>query len=203
MCDMPVVEPWKLPPLILHPFSRATHAPSLAESTEAGPAFFDPTSLRGASQELLREKILDARYREVTWLYYIGRDVVRWIEQCLDFARTREELRHPDLRFQSFAALLTENPPAPVKEKLQRWGVVDIKRIFSRAIGINSLFSQLPAFELFSEEFLHNYYIYADCIFSCRQNACTFIRLDAAKGRFDLYSSGEYTSILERGLNVE
>jgi hypothetical protein len=200
MCHMPVDEAWKLPPLILHPFSRATFAPGRAGLPQG---LHNASSRRRISPEAMRERILDGRYREITWLFYIGKDVVRWIEQCLEFVRSREELRHPNLRFQSFAALLTENPPPLVRDKLQRWGVLDIKSIFSRAIGINSLFAQLPAFEALSEEFLRNYYSYADCIFACRQNACTFTRLEADKGRFDLYSSGEYASILERGLTRE
>ncbi len=200
MSDMPDNYSWELPHLILHPFSSANDATKLAESTQANLMLKDLLPHSDIPQEVLEDRVLDGRYREIRWLFYIGRDIVRWIDQCLDFARSHDELRQPDLRFQSFAALLTENPPQAVRNKLHKWGVLDFKRVFSRAIGINTLFAQFPAFELLSEEFLREYYAYADSIFACRQDACTYLKLDGEWSQFEIYTSGEYSSILERGL---
>jgi hypothetical protein len=200
MSDMPDNYQWNLPHLILHPFSSANDATRLAESTQANLMLKDLLPRRDIPQEVLEDRVLDGRYREIRWLFYIGRDVVRWIDQCLDFARSHDDLSQPDLRFQTFAALLTENPPQSVKDKLHRWGVLDFKRVFSRAIGINTLFAQFPAFELLSEEFLREYYAYADSIFACRQDACNYLKLDGEWSQFEIYTSGEYSSILERGL---
>jgi hypothetical protein len=194
------IDMWKLPPLILHPFSRATDAQKLAGSAQGNMMRQDLPPHRNSNPEVLRDEVLDSRYREIRWLYYIGKDIVRWIDQCLEFARTQDELNHPDLHFQSFAELLTENPPQSVRVKLHKWGVFDFKKVFSRAIGINTLFAQFPAYGLLSEEFLRNYYRYSDCSFVCRQDSCHYLKLDASRVQFDIYTSGEYSSILERGL---
>ncbi|HYK88024.1 MAG TPA: hypothetical protein VE398_04610 [Acidobacteriota bacterium] len=200
MCGMPDSASWKLPPLILHPFSGVNDAQRLAEGSQTNQLLQDLLPHSDVTAEALRKRILDSRYREIRWLYYIGKDVVRWIEQCLDFARSQDGLRHPDLRFQSFAALLTECPPQAVTEKLRKWGVLDFKKLFSRAIGINTLFAEFPRFDLLSEEFLQDYYSYSDSIFICRQNSTPFLKLDAEIAQFEIFTSGEYSNILERGL---
>ena len=98
-------------------------------------------------------------------LFYLGKDVLRWLDQCFEWAQHVPELQEADLPRQSFAAMLTADPPAAVKEKLIRWGVSDYVSIFSRAIGLNALFSEPPVFTALSEEFLRNYHRYADCLF--------------------------------------
>ncbi len=198
MCGMRGIDMWKLPPLILHPFSNATDTMKIAGIAQAH--LSDPDLTLDPRPQVLRDEVLNNRYCEIRWLYYIGKDVVRWIDQCLEFSRSQEELNHPDLGFQSFAELLTENPPESVKTKLHRWGVHDFKRVFSRALGINTLFAELPDFDLLSEEFLRDYSRYSDGIFACRQASCRYLKLDGEKGQFDIYTSGEYANILERGL---
>ena len=72
-----------------------------------------------------------------------------------------------EIRRQSFAGLLTKDPPEAVKEKLVRWGVADYVSIFSRAIGMNAVFVHPPAFETLNEDFLRNYHRYPDFLYRC------------------------------------
>ena len=72
-----------------------------------------------------------------------------------------------EIRRQSFAGLLTKDPPEAVREKLVRWGVVDYVSIFSRAIGMNAVFVEPPAMEALNEEFLRSYHRYPDYLYRC------------------------------------
>ena len=89
------------------------------------------------------------------------------------------------------------SPPESVKEKLVKWGVADYVSIFGRAIGINALFAEPPAFETLSEEFLGNYHRYADCLYRTYMESQVYARLDSANFHFTLYASGEYSRMLE------
>ena len=61
-------------------------------------------------------------------LYYVGKDVVRWIDQVTEFVTREPDLRASGLEWQSFAHLVVEDPPLPVQEKLRAWGVADYPR---------------------------------------------------------------------------
>jgi hypothetical protein len=150
------------------------------------------------SRDELDRQLLAGRYSEFRMLFYVGRDLFRWIEQCLDFVRYSPELAEEGIRFPSFASLLVYDPPEQVKEKLQRWGVADYKGIFTRAIGINSVFAELPRKEDLSEEFLRNHYRFADHLFAARLNLTSFTELNPTRFDFALYASGEYAQLLER-----
>lgn len=69
-------------------------------------------------------------------LYYLGKDVLRWMVQCQDLVERTPELVGSDLQVQSFAELLTGNPPDNVREKLLSWGVADYASVFASAIGL-------------------------------------------------------------------
>ena len=150
------------------------------------------------SADELDLKLLTGRYCELRMLFYVGKDLVRWIEQCLDFVRATPELAEEGIRFQSFAALLVFEPPEAVKEKLKRWGVADHKGIFSRAIGLQSLFNDPPPRDLVSDSFLRNYYRYADHLYAARQSLAKFTELNSRRFTFALYASGEYARMLEK-----
>jgi len=150
------------------------------------------------SKEDLEKTLLIGRYCELRMLYYVGKDLVRWIEQCLEFAASTPDLKEEGILFQSFAHLLVFDPPEPVREKLKKWGVADYKGIFSRAIGIYSMFSDAPPRELLSHEFLRSYYRYADHLFAARQSLQKFTELNPQRFDFALFASGEYTRMLER-----
>jgi hypothetical protein len=189
-----------LPPLVLHPFSNSKDASTLLACSRAS-ELLNKGSSRCAGEAELERRVLEGRYCELRMLYYIGRDVVRWVDQCLDSLRRGPEFPNPEIRFQSFMVLLTETPPSNVTAKLRKWGVVDFRRVFSRAVGLNSVFAELPSQESLSPDFLREYHRYAEFMYSCRQSSCTFARLDPQSMPFEVYASGEYAELLERGLS--
>jgi len=151
-----------------------------------------------ASREDLDRSLLDGRYSEMRMLYYVGKDLMRWIEQCLEFvAHNRAELPS-GIAYQSFAALLIQGAPASIEAKLRKWGVADYKSIFTRALGLQCLFANAPDREILSDDFVRNYYKYADQMFSVRQGERDFTPLATQDCEFELYSSGEYSRLLER-----
>ena len=56
-----------------------------------------------------------------------------------------------------------------MQAKLKKWGVSDYKSIFSRALGLNAIFSAVPDREVLTDEFVRHYYRYADQMFQIRQ----------------------------------
>jgi hypothetical protein len=187
-----------LPPLILHPFADATGPNKLVESSRASLKLQGLLPQGDASREDLDNSLLDGRYSELRMLYYVGKDLVRWIEQCLEFAaRNRAELAS-GIVYQSFAALLIQEAPANVQAKLRKWGVADYKSIFTRALGLQCLFADAPDRLILSDDFVRNYYKYADQMFAVRQGERDFTPLATRDFEFDLYSSGEYSRLLER-----
>ncbi len=68
-------------------------------------------------------------------LFYLGKDLSRWLDQCMEVVDRDEDLRQSGIQRGSFASLLVEDPPAQVQEKLRSWGVVDFKTIFRRALA--------------------------------------------------------------------
>jgi len=116
----------------------------------------------------------------------------------MDFVASEPGLSGEGIRFQSFAHMLVFDPPEPVKEKLKKWGVADYKGIFSRAIGIHSMFADAPPREMLSDDFLRNYYRYADHLFAARQSLAQFTELNHRRFDFILYASGEYARLLEQ-----
>jgi hypothetical protein len=150
------------------------------------------------SSDELERRLLDGRYCELRMLFYVGRDLIRWVEQCLDFVDSQPELSGAEFKFQTFAALLVDHAPEKVVAKLKQWGVVDYKAIFQRAIGLNCVMSEAPERNLLTDEFIRHYYRYADHMFLCRQHATTFPEPKPGMFDFDLYASGEYTRMLEK-----
>jgi hypothetical protein len=188
---------WTLPPLILHPFNENVSPQTLLENSRAALMLSGLTEGDGSDPEVLRRKLLAGRYAEIRMLFFLGKDLLRWIGQCLEFAHRIPELEQASLTAQSFARLLTEGPPDRVKEKLQRWGVVDYSAIFSRALALNALFVVPPAFDTLSEEFLHHGNRFADQLFRCYLELEPHRVLAAANFDFELYASGEYVKLLE------
>src|SRR5271154_2460096 len=127
----------ELPPLILHPFADATGPSKLVESSRASLVLQGLLPSGDRTAEDLDRALLEGRYSELRMLFYVGKDVIRWIDQCLEYAGRTTELANPAIRFQSFASLLLQDPPVEVQEKLKRWGVTDYKAIFARGIAVN------------------------------------------------------------------
>lgn len=193
-----IVKTWKLPPLILHPFAEAAGPDKLVESSRASLMLQGLLPAGGLSRDELDERLLSGRYCEIRMLFYVGRDLMRWIEQCLDQASRDESLKSNGVCYQAFAALLVDDPPPRVREKLGRWGVADYRAIFSRALGLNAIFAELPEREQLTDEFVRHYYRYADQLYLSRQLLWTFTDIKPQQFEFELYASGEYSRMLER-----
>src|SRR5258708_31509595 len=103
-------------------------------------------------------------------LYLVGKDLLRWIGQCMGLVARTEELGRRNIREQSFAALLIYHAPAGVLEKLSQWGVANPQSVFSRAIGLATLFREVPLIENLAEAFLMHYHSFADHLFVCTQH---------------------------------
>src|SRR5580658_5987171 len=188
---------WELPPLILHPFNERTPPSVLLDNSKAALMLSGLIPSDGTDPEELGRRILVGRYGEIRVLFFLGKDVFRWLEQCMDCVTRILELAGQEWRQQTFAAFLTSDTPEDVKEKLTHWGVTDYKSIFRRAIGLNAFFTNPPAFGDLAEEFLRNYHRYADALFQCFMDIEPYSALDAGRFAFALYASGEYSRLLE------
>jgi hypothetical protein len=186
-----------LPPLILHPFADAGGPSKLVESSRANLKLQGLLPQGDASREDLDRALLDGRYSELRMLYYVGKDLARWIGQCLEFAERNLDVL-PRGTYQSFAAFLIQDAPPEVQAKLRKWGVADYKSIFSRALGLHTMFAAAPPREMLSDEFVRSYFRYADQIFQTKQDECDFSPINSREFDFELYSSGEYARMLER-----
>jgi hypothetical protein len=187
-----------LPPLILHPFADAGGPSKLVESSRANLKLQGLLPQGEASREDLDRALLDGRYSELRMLFYVGKDLARWIEQCLEFAGRHQDELPRGICFQSFAGMLIQDPPTGVQAKLRKWGVADYKSIFSRALGLHTMFADAPPRECLSDEFVRSYFRFADQIFQGKQSECDFTPLTSREFHFELYSSGEYSRMLER-----
>src|ERR1700679_2325261 len=126
-----------LPPLILHPFAQAGGRDKLEESQRASLMMQGLLPSGERSEDDLDQALLDGRFSEILMLFYVGKDLSRWIEQCLEHVARQPDLRERGIRYQSFAEMLVNHAPAEVQEKLRRWQVADYRSIFMRALGMN------------------------------------------------------------------
>src|SRR5579871_6938584 len=114
---------FSLPPLILHPFADPAAPNRLVSSSRASLALQGLLPAGENSREDLDRMLLEGRYSEMRMLYYVGKDLLRWIDQCLEFVDHNQNLVPEGIRFQSFATLLVDQSPEKVREKLRKWGV--------------------------------------------------------------------------------
>lgn len=189
---------FRLPPLILHPFSSPEDTSVLMESSRASLALQgflprDETPALDLDRQLLR-----GRYAELRMLYYIGKDVSRWTEQCAETVKADSEFSIRNIRPETFAVLLVQHIPAHVRLKLEGWGVLDFCALFRRAIGLHAVFSDIPKAEDFSPEFLRRYHRYLDQWYEQRLRDWVFERPKPDEFTFELYASGEYAMMLEQ-----
>jgi len=131
-------------------------------------------------------------------LYFVGKDLLRWIGQCMEVVARAEELSGAGIREQSFARLLVYHTPQPVLQKLHQWGVANPQSVFSRALGIATIFRDVPLIDSLSDVFLLHYHIFADHLFICTQHLTKFAEITPANFRFELYASAEYARLLEK-----
>ncbi len=186
----------KLPPLILHPFSDGGAPARVTLSARASLILRGLLPGAGFSETELNEQLIEGRYCEIRMLYYIGKDLCRWVEQCMEFVAQEEALSGASIEPESFICLLVEDPPEPVAEKLRNWGVADFRAIFRRALGLHTVFASIPPCELLGSDFIRLHHRYTDALYACRVESGFFARLRSADFPFDLYASGEYAQKL-------
>src|SRR5579872_961574 len=146
----------KLPPLILHPFADAGGPEKLVESSRASLVLQGLLPAGERKTHDIERTLLEGRYCEIRMLFYVGKDLLRWIEQCLELVVRSPELCVSGITYQSFAAYLVSRTPEPVQIKLKKWGVSDYKAIFSRALGLSAVFSAVPEREMLTDDFIRN-----------------------------------------------
>lgn len=188
----------KLPPLILHPFADSGGPDKLVESSRASLMMQGLLPSGERRTEDIERTLLDGRFCEIRMLFYVGKDLSRWIEQCMELVERSPGMRDSGVRYQSFAAYLVSNPPEPVIVKLKKWGVADYKSIFSRALGLNAMLATAPERHGLTDDFIRNYYRYADQLFQIRQAEVKFADITGFGFDFEIYASGEYSRMLER-----
>ena len=167
----------QLPPLILHPISGQGEV--LAE-----PNASDPQSRR-----------LEAHQLELKMLCYLGKDLVRWIGQCLELVHQNPEV--PAVSEGQLMDLLVKNPPERVVRKMQGWGVGDFRTIFARSLGLAAVFPHPPARECISDVFVRDFARYADTLYRVRRQSLPAVT-ETGTFLFEVYASGEYAQLLER-----
>ncbi len=188
----------QLPPLILHPFADRGGPDKLVESSRAS-LMLQGLLPSGERDPLdIERTLLEGRFCEIRMLFYVGKDLLRWIEQCMELVARTPELANSGIKYQSFAAYLVSSTPEPVIAKLKKWGVADYKAIFSRALGLSAMLAAVPDRTGLTDDFVRNYYRYADQLFQIRQGETTFADISSLGFDFDIYASGEYSRMLER-----
>jgi len=191
-------EPQTLPPLILHPFSDASALDRLTMSARVSLVLNGLVAGDEVTAVELDRRLVECRYCELRMLFYLGKDLSRWLDQCMEVAVRVEELRASGIGRESFAALLVEDTPGTVMEKLRSWGVVDYQAIFRRALGLHTLFATIPERDVFTDEFLRQHHRYADVLYQHWIESARFRRFRRTDFQFEMYASGEYARLLEK-----
>ncbi|MBC8165104.1 MAG: hypothetical protein H7Y20_04425 [Bryobacteraceae bacterium] len=194
----------KLPPLILHPFSDSASPEKLVQGSRASLMLQGILPQEDLSFIELEEILLEGRVCEIRMLYYVGKDLLRWIEQCVECTGSAEmEQNSSGVEPQTFAALLIDEAPIAVREKLRAWGVQDYKSIFARALGLNAIFADAPSKGQLAGEFIRNYHQYSDQMYTTWQRSQAYAKAAPDSFDFDLYASAEYSRMLERQWSEE
>ncbi len=188
----------KLPPLILHPFADAGGPEKLVESSRASLVLQGLLPAGDRNTQDVERTLLEGRFCEIRMLFYVGKDLLRWIEQCLELVERTPELAGTGIKYQSFAAYLVGHTPEAVQAKLKKWGVSDYRAIFSRALGLSAVFGEVPQRETLTDEFIRHYYRYADQLFQIRQGEAVFTDISELGFELEIFASGEYSRMLER-----
>ena len=93
---------WELPPLILHPFNERVAPSTLLESSKAALMLTGLIPDEGVDRDGLRRRLLSGRYAEMRMLFYLGKDVFRWLDQCVEWAQRVPELASMEIGRPSF-----------------------------------------------------------------------------------------------------
>jgi len=194
---------FRLPPLILHPFSTPEDTSVLMESSRASLALQGFLPKDETPPQDLDKQLVRGRYAELRMLYYIGKDVTRWTEQCVETLAMSGGYEDRKIRPETFAVLLVQHIPAHVRLKLEGWGVLDFCALFRRSIGLHAVFHEIPPPEDFAPDFLRRYHRHLDQWYEQRLRDWIFDRPKTDEFTFDLFASGEYALMLEQSWNSE
>lgn len=192
---------FRLPPLILHPFSAPEDTSVLMESSRASLTLQGFLPADADNTQDLGQQLLRGRYAELRMLYYIGKDLIRWMEQCAEVALASGQFSHVRIRPETFAIVLVQHVPDHVRAKLEGWGVLDFCALFRRSIGLHAIFQEFPSVEAFAPEFLRRYHRHLDQWYEYRLRDAAAYRPEPNEFVFDLYASGEYALLLEQSWN--
>ncbi len=199
----PSAQIFKLPPLILHPFSGAEDTSVLMESSRASLALQGFLPRDEVSKQDLDEQLLRGRYAELRMLYYIGKDIERWMEQCAETTIASSLFEGRRIGPETFAVFLVQHVPPHVRVKLEGWGVLDFCALFRRSIGLHAIFNDFPPAEMLAPEFMRRYHRHLDHWYEQRLRDSGCDRPQPDEFTFDLYASGEYTMMLEQSWNAD
>ena len=73
----------ELPPLILHPFGGDAGTTQLLDGSRAALAL-ERATISNPHYAELQKRVVLGRYQEIRMLVFLGKDIFRWIEQCMD-----------------------------------------------------------------------------------------------------------------------
>ena len=87
---------WELPPLILHPFNERVSPSTLLDNSKAALMLSGLIPRDGTDEEELERRLLAGRYGELRMLYFVGKDVFRWVDQCVEWAQRIPALQNQE-----------------------------------------------------------------------------------------------------------
>ena len=122
-----------LPPLILHPFADAGGPDKLVESSRASLMLQGLLPSGERSTEELDRALIDGRYCEIRMLFYVGKDLVRWIEQCLDHIEPSTGARRLGYSLSKLRGISGESHAAGRASQAAQVGRGGLQSRFSRA----------------------------------------------------------------------
>jgi len=88
------------------PIQRASPALYPAGNSKAALMLSGLIPSDGSDHEELKRRLLAGRYGEVRMLFFLGKDVFRWIEQCIEWAERIPELHDAEIAGPSLPACL-------------------------------------------------------------------------------------------------
>jgi len=182
----------------LHPFADAGGPEKLVESSRASLVLQGLLPAGDRNTQDVERTLLEGRFCEIRMLFYVGKDLLRWIDQCLELVERTPELSGTGIKYQSFAAYLVGHTPEAVQAKLKKWGVSDYRAIFSRALGLSAVFGEVPQRETLTDEVIRHYCRYAEELFQIRQGEAVFSDISELGFELEIFASGEYSRMLER-----
>lgn len=196
-------EPFRLPPLILHPFSAPDDASMLMESAKASLTLQGMLPKPVRTPDDLDRQLLRGRYAELKMLFYIGKDLIRWMDQCSESATVDPRFFGRRMQPETFALFLVQHMPQHIRIKLEGWGVMDFYALFRRSIGLHTVFTSLPPASDLCPDFLRRYHRHLDAWYEYRMRERVYEKAEGHEFTFELYASGEYTQLLEKSWTAD